>query len=159
MREIPDTWIITTLEEIMVKNNPSIIPVKTPDSFFELYSVPSYDEKKPEIVTGKEIGSNKQVVEENDVLLCKINPRINRVLVVGNYSDHLKIASTEWIPFKHISGIYPKYLEYYMKQNSFINYLILNVSGVGGSLMRTNSAKVGRYDFSLPPFNDKISLY
>src|SRR5258706_867634 len=55
-----------------------------------------FPDKQPEVVSGKEVGSNKQLVEPRSVLLCKINPRINRAWVVGDFTPHTKIASTEW---------------------------------------------------------------
>ncbi len=118
-RELPSGWVWTTLGEIQLDKSTAIVPNKTPDVTFELYSVPSFDTGQPEIVPGSQIGSNKQVVEEDVVLLCKINPRINRVWVVGNRSSHKKIASTEWIPFYKVEGIAPKYLGYFMRTNTF----------------------------------------
>ena len=52
----------------------TINPLDTPDTIYELYSVPSYENQVPEIIKGKEIGSSKITVEDGDVLICKINP-------------------------------------------------------------------------------------
>ncbi len=131
LRELPGGWIWTRLGDIRLDKGKAIVPNTMPDQMFELYSVPAYDLNKPEIVLGKEIGLNKQIVEEETVLLCKINPRINRVWAVGNHSLYLKIASTEWIPFSKIDAI--------------------DVSGVGGSLMRIKADTLAQYPFPLPP--------
>ncbi|MCI0714270.1 MAG: restriction endonuclease, partial [Chloroflexi bacterium] len=147
--QFPEHWIVMTLGELLTGRGQSLNPSAFPDTMFELYSVPSFDENHPEIISGSEIGSNKQYVEEGMVLLCKINPRINRVWVVGNFSEHEKIASTEWITFPQISGVVPKYLAYYMSQDSFAGFLSLNASGVGGSLMRVKPSTVTSYPFPL----------
>ncbi len=122
---------------------------------FELYSVPSFDSHQPEQVAGKEIGSSKQLVGEHDVLLCKINPRINRVWTVGNHSSWVKIASTEWISFPRVSGVCPEFLCYYMQTNEFRTFLSMRASGVGGSLMRINSGTLAPYPFPLAPMREQ----
>lgn len=152
---LPEGWVWTTLGEIRVDKRKSISPKKTPEQAFELYSVPSFSDGKPEIAKGEEIGSSKQVVVEDTVLLCKINPRINRVWVVGDYSEWSKIASTEWIPFFKVDGIEPNYLCYFMQQNDFRDYLTLRASGVGGSLMRVKPATFEDYPFPLAPLPEQ----
>lgn len=95
--DIPDSWEWVRLDEINTYNGKSVHPDKEPTKNFELYNVPIYETRQPEITVGKEIRSNKQTVEPEDVLLCKINPRINRVWKVGNFTQYETIASTEWI--------------------------------------------------------------
>lgn len=153
--QLPNNWILTTLGEIRLDKSSSINPLKTPEKQFELYSVPSFESKTPEILFGREIGSNKITVDEDTVLLCKINPRINRVWIVQTDSDGQKIASTEWIPFFKIQGINPKFLSYYLQQNTFRNFLAANVSGVGGSLMRVRPATLAKYPFPLAPTKEQ----
>src|SRR5262245_29689371 len=99
-KRLPDGWEWSTLDKYRKSKRESINPAKFPEQKFELYSVPSFESRKPEIVMGKEVGSSKQVVHANEVLICKINPRINRSWVVGNHTDNPKIASTEWFVFE-----------------------------------------------------------
>jgi type I restriction enzyme, S subunit len=153
--QLPNNWVLTTLGEIRLDKSSSINPLKTPDAQFELYSVPSFENKKPEILSGRNIGSNKITVAEDTVLLCKINPRINRVWIVKTDSDGQKIASTEWIPFFKTQGVNPKFLSYYLQQNIFRNFLAANVSGVGGSLMRVRPATLVKYPFPLAPTKEQ----
>lgn len=155
---IPKKWIWTTLGEINKGKVKSVTPNRNPDQAYELYSVPSFDSKNPEIIQGKEIGSSKQTVEEKTVLLCKINPRINRVWIVKNHSSYPKIASTEWIPFQYISEILPEYLCYFMQNGAFIEFVSINVSGVGGSLMRIKASTISDYSFPLPPLPEQRAI-
>ena len=101
--DIPESWVWTSVKKIHNKigtiKKKNIIPKRFPRTKFELYSVPSYDANKPEILFGEEIGSNKKIVEPDAILLCKINPRINRVWIVGNYYDFEKISSNTLITF------------------------------------------------------------
>ena len=122
-----------------------------PDEVFELWSVPSYAAGTPEILRGREIGSDKQTVTAGTVLVCRINPRINRIWIVGPKGAHEQIASTEWVPFFPVEGIVPAFLRYYMEQELFRQYLASNVSGVGGSLMRVRPEVVERFPVLIPP--------
>jgi type I restriction enzyme S subunit len=125
------------------------------DQVFELWSVPSYATGRPEVLAGREIGSDKQNVVPGTVLVCRINPRINRIWVVGPRDAHEQIASTEWVPFFPIEGVVPAFLRYYMQQQQFREYLASNVSGVGGSLMRVRPEVVDRFPALLPPTNEQ----
>ncbi|WP_437557543.1 restriction endonuclease subunit S [Acidithiobacillus sulfuriphilus] len=148
-------WRLATLGEFVANRTRGIVPNKTPDTTFELFSVPSLDTGAPEIVRGKEVGSNKQIVDEGTVLLCKINPRINRSWVVSSHTAHQKIASTEWITFPPNEAFEPKYLSYYLKQDSVRDFLAANASGVGGSLMRVKPTTLRDYPFPLAPLDQQ----
>ena len=95
----------------------------------------------------------------DDILLCKINPRINRVWRVGNYTNYKNIASTEWIVVRQ-SQLLPYYLRYVLMSPYFRKLLQSNVSGVGGSLTRAKPVLVKKYVIPIPPFSEqsKISL-
>ena len=146
---------MSTLGEVRLDLSKSVDPKRHPEEQFELYSVPSFAALQPEIVYGHEIGSSKRTVVANSVLLCKINPRINRAWIVGDYSEHNKIASTEWLCFSQIKGIDPSYLCYYLRQNKLRDFLASNASGVGGSLMRIRGAILTNYPFPLPPLPEQ----
>jgi type I restriction enzyme S subunit len=120
--------------------------------------VPSYERCTPEIIKGREIGSSKQIVEPRTVLLCKINPRINRVWVTGDHSPYRKIASTEWIPFFQLPGLEPHYLAYFLRQNVVRDFLAREASGVGGSLMRVRAATLRDFAFHVAPHSEQIRI-
>jgi len=138
------------LGDFLAKRSRGIAPAATPDETFELYSVPAFEGKRPEVVTGAEIGSNKQIVDPHTVLLCKINPRINRAWTVGSFTGHQKIASTEWITFPPHPDLEPRYLAHYLSRKETRDYLAANASGVGGSLMRVKASTVEDLLLPLP---------
>jgi type I restriction enzyme S subunit len=152
---LPTTWAWATLGEFLNARDAVIDPAKHPDQSFELYSVPSFETKSPEIVEGRAIGSAKQLVELGTVLICKINPRINRSWKVGPLGDLQQIASTEWICFPAHPAIEPDFLRYYMMREEFRSFLAANVSGVGGSLMRVRPATLTSYPFQIAPINEQ----
>jgi len=148
---LPGGWLSATLGAIRLDRSTSIDPSKLKTETFELYSIPAYPSGRPEVVTGNEVGSTKKSLAPGTVVVSKINPRINRVWVVGERSAHRQIGSSEWIPFFPLEGLDPKYLAYFMQQDAFRNYLAANVSGVGGSLMRVKPSTLDPYPLVLAP--------
>jgi type I restriction enzyme S subunit len=143
------------LEDINEREAQGIDPGKQPDRTFELYSVPSFDSLLPETVLGSDIKSGKQRVEPGDVLICKINPRINRVWIVGAKGEHDQIGSTEWIIIKPVVGILPEYLLYFCRSNAFRALLNSDISGVGGSLTRARPKFVFKYEVPIAPLAEQ----
>ena len=134
----------TKIKAINESVSESINPMKSPDTVFEMYSVPIFDTGHPEYLRGDEIASNKVVVKKNDVLLCKINPRINRVWVVTDESEHINIASSEWIVVRNKS-YNPHFLAWYFRSPRFKQLMVSEVTGIGGSLTRAQPKAVAEY--------------
>jgi type I restriction enzyme S subunit len=147
----PLGWIQTSLGQVRIDASHGISQQAMRGQTFELFSVPAFEKRAPEILAGESIGSNKVVVGCGDVLLCKINPRINRAWIVTPPRGYPQIASTEWIVFSRTDGLSPEFLAHFFTQDVFRNYLAANVSGVGGSLMRVNARVVSQFPVNLPP--------
>ena len=152
--QLPRNWCWVSIKTINQYLGTSLNPGDFPDTEFELYSVPSSANNYPEIITGDEIGSSKQIVQEGDVLLCKINPRINRVWIVSRYTKFDLLASSEWIVVRN-KIINAKYIMWYFRSPSFREYMMSNVSGVGGSLMRAKPKLVEMYPVPVPPIAEQ----
>ncbi|WP_278957385.1 restriction endonuclease subunit S [Aquipseudomonas alcaligenes] len=157
MSELPNGWVSTTIGEINDYSSGNIDPLKSPEQVFELYSVPIYPTGRPEHLPGQDIGSTKQCVEPGDVLLCKINPRINRVWMVGPKSELPQIGSSEWVVIRQ-PLIHSSFLRYQLSESSFRDKLCSEVSGVGGSLTRAQPKKVATYPLVLPPFAEQTRI-
>lgn len=140
---------IKTVAEINKYQSVSINPMEHPNQIYELYSVPSFDNQYPEIIKGSEIGSSKIIVEEGDVLVCKINPRINRVWVVEHHTKYPLLASSEWIVVRN-GEIESNYLKWYFSSPPFRNMLTSQVAGIGGSLTRAQPKQVAKYPVPIP---------
>ena len=134
----------TTIKEINEYKSKSIDPRKEPETVFEMYSVPAYSTGHPEYLSGEQIASNKVIVEKNDILLCKINPRINRVWVVQDESEKQNIASSEWIVIR-TKKYNPEYLAWYFQSPKFKQLMVSEVTGIGGSLTRAQPKRVANY--------------
>jgi type I restriction enzyme S subunit len=154
LANLPFGWVEATLGELGIGKTENIIPADFSDEIFELWSVPAFPTGMPELLTGSEIGSNKQRVQPGDVLLCKINPRINRVWKVGQKTKYTQIASTEWIVLR-IPEVESDFLVYRFREQNFRNALCADVSGVGGSLIRARPQSVEKLQITLPPLNEQ----
>lgn len=145
MSEVP----MLALEELMAKRCGSVDPSKFPGEQFDLYSIPAFDKGCHEVVVGSSIGSAKQIVQPNDVLLSKIVPHIRRSWVVGQDDGRRLIASGEWIVFRSERAD-PAYLRHVLVSDPFHSQFMQTVSGVGGSLLRARPAQVAKIKIPLP---------
>lgn len=138
----------------MATKSGSVDPTKFTDEIFDLYSIPAFDKGAPEVVAGSEIGSSKQVVQPDDVLLSKIVPHIRRSWIVGKERGRRIIASGEWIVFRS-ERINPEYLRQFLVGDPFHAQFINTVAGVGGSLLRARPAYVAKIVIPLPPLPEQ----
>ena len=152
--KIPHNWRWVKLGGINRYCPHTVDPANQPDAYFELYSVPSMETNYPEIIPGSEIGSSKQSVQKNDVLLCKINPHINRVWKVSKRTDYELLASSEWVVIRN-NRIDPDFMVYCLKSPYFREFMLSHVSGIGGSLMRAQPKHITSYPIPLPPLAEQ----
>lgn len=153
-RPLPDSWRISTFGALNQFPSSSISPANYPDEKFDLYSVPAFPNATPEVKLGKEIGSTKQLVHKDSVLVCKINPRINRVWKIPSPNERRQIASSEWIGFFN-KELNPNFFQYFFRSTTFRSALCANVIGVGGSLTRAQPKKVASIAVPVAPINEQ----
>lgn len=154
MTTLPDNWVSTRFGELNSYKSSNVKPSDYPEESFELYSVPSYPARHPEIQKGADIGSSKQSVEPNDVLVCKINPRINRVWTVMQKGVRRQIASSEWIVMR-APLMNAAFLRYYFLSPNFREMIGEGVTGVGGSLTRAQPKRVAEFPVPIAPIGEQ----
>lgn len=148
------TTELVELDELMARRNGSVNPAKFVDEEFELHSIPAFDAGRPEFVNGSQIGSSKQIVQPNDVMISKIVPHIRRASIVGPSSGRRQIASGEWIVFRS-ERAFPNYLRQVLVSDDFNAKFMNTVAGVGGSLLRARPAEVAKIKIPLPPLPEQ----
>ncbi|MGC7406377.1 hypothetical protein ACPWR0_20835 [Pandoraea pneumonica] len=153
MSDLPQGWAETTIGDCQARTS-TLDPRKCADERFALYSVPSYTEYQPEDVFGREIGSTKQVVQPEDVLLCKIVPHIRRGWTVPAADERRQIASSEWIVFRG-HGLESEFLRRYVLSDGFHEQFMQTIAGVGGSLTRARPAEAARIKIPVPPLPEQ----
>jgi type I restriction enzyme S subunit len=145
---------VVALGELMAPRSGSIDPAQYPDEQFALYSIPAYDSGKPQVCQGIEIGSAKQIVCPEDVLLSRIVPHIRRAWIVDGLNKRRLIASGEWIIFRN-RRVHPPYLRQLLMGDKFHQQFMTTVAGVGGSLLRARPSGVARIQVSLPELSEQ----
>lgn len=126
---------------------------------YELWAVTAYANGLPDIVAGSEIKSSKLEVSADDILLSKINPRINRVWKVQP-SSLPQIASTEWLVcrVKDSSVIHTDYLLRFLRSPRFRNWLTASASSVTGSHARAKSKEILKQVVPVPPLGEQRAI-
>lgn len=145
---------LVSLGSLMASATGSVNPAAHPDETFDLYSIPAFALGEPDVARGREIGSSKQVVRPNDVLLSRIVPHIRRSWVVGEDRKRRLIASGEWIVFRS-DLVHPAYLRQVLVSDPFHVQFMSTVSGVGGSLLRARPAHVANLQIPLPSLSEQ----
>jgi type I restriction enzyme S subunit len=155
---LPDDWKITCLGDINTEKNQNVSPLK--DEIYEYYSIPAYQENnKPEIVKGSTILSQKKILKENMILFGKLNPRVEKVWKVGNYSNYKKIGSGEWITiFPNPYEVSAEYL-FYLELSKFVMPIAKTlVTGSTPSRQRVDPTSFYKLKVPLPPLKEQQKI-
>ena len=147
--DLPLGWEWVKLGDLGIEMRGQVKP--EPGVTYDLYSVPAFPTRRPERVDGASIKSGKRSVQEDDVLLCKINPRINRVWVVAGADGFPQIASTEYMILRlHDPQMAPA-IRWYLSSPRFRDWIKLSVEGATGSHTRAKSGPILDQENPLPP--------
>ncbi|NQU64853.1 MAG: restriction endonuclease subunit S [SAR324 cluster bacterium] len=87
-------------------------------------------------------------------MVCKINPRINRVWVVGRSNGRKQIASSEWIVLRTKQAL-SQFLKYQFSEDNFRQRICTDVTGVGGSLTRAQPKNVAKFSVVIAPLPEQ----
>ena len=150
---VETAWPSKTLGELYVRRA-SVDPAMHSDESFDLFSVPAYERRVPDELTGSEIGSSKVTVEPGDTLLCRIVPHIRRAWVVPPGGGPRQIASGEWMVLRH-PDVDSGFLRQLLLSDPFHDKFMSTVAGVGGSLMRARPAHAASIRIPLPPLPEQ----
>ena len=146
-------WAATTLGDLGVEIRGQMSPA--PGTTYDLYSVPTFPTKHPERLDGAQIKSGKRGVQCGDVLLCKINPRINRVWVVGETESCPQIASTEYLVLRPHEPRMSSFIQQYLSSPKFRDWIRLSVEGATGSHTRAKSGPILQQPIPVAPLAEQ----
>lgn len=154
---IPSAWYTIPVAELNEYESSTVNPKNFTSELFELYSVPIFPTGYPENIDGRSIGSTKQGVMHDDVLICKINPRINRVWKVRKKTSLRQVASSEWIIVRQ-KKMDSNFLVKYFFSPQFRDEMQNNLTGVGGSLTRAQPKLVATYSIPIPSIAEQKEI-
>ena len=128
----------------------SINPQKYPNTVFQHYSIPAYDDgKKPTIETGENIQSNKYVIPQKCILFSKLNPhKDKRVwLMLDDVPDNA-VCSTEFQIVKPNNSEYLYFMYGWLTFKDNYEEIASGVGGTSGSHQRIDPKSI--FAFACP---------
>lgn len=115
IEEVPEHWTISRIDHIATTHRENISPENFIGAKVFHYSIPVVQERGTGAVEDSStVDSNKLVIRCPQVLVSKLNPRKQTVVVAKGHDAYLTVASTEFVP------IVPKPSKVTME---FIHYL------------------------------------
>jgi len=134
--EIPAGWTVVKFSDLTEIPKKTINPQKFPDTIFKHYSLPACDNGLiPENQTGKDIMSNKIILQNNTTLFSKLNPRIKRIWFTCEVQAN-SICSTEFIPYRATNENESGYIFSIINSEAFYASVMGCVNGATGSHQR-----------------------
>jgi type I restriction enzyme S subunit len=156
---IPASWSVEPLSSFNARRPATINPVRYAGETFEYYSIPAFQgNQRPTLAKGSEIGSSKLLLDSGTVLFGKLNPRVEKVWRVGNYSSHRKIGSTEWLPIFPGDNIDAEFLYYLLWSEHVMPKAKKLVSGSTPSRQRVDPRSFYRIEVPLPPIAEQRKI-
>jgi type I restriction enzyme S subunit len=152
-------WTVSSISDLASEIKEALRP--TPGIKYELFSVPAFTGGGPELVDGQSVGSTKRRVRPGDLLLCKINPRINRVWLVPEPVDgRPQIASPEYLVLRmrERDAALERWLLWYLRSPRFRSWIEINVEGATGSHTRAKSPGILRQPVPVAPRKRRESI-
>ena len=151
-REIPAGWEVKSLNQLAQTPKESINPFENPERDYKHYSIPAFDACGSYLVEkGEVIQSNKFIVNKGQILVPKLNPWYNRVILVD--SNEYSICSTEFVILDAIEDYVKGFLFYTVKTDSFISYCTKGSTGTSHSQRRVPPEILKAYNV---PYNKDV---
>ena len=149
---IPQGWQVATLGEIATFVRESTEPQSSPDTVFEHYSIPAFDDGKlPVRQVGSEIKSAKLRVPPDAVLVSRLNPEIERVWLPPAAPDDQAVCSTEFLVLTPTPPFTRHYVYCLARSQAFRGLIESLVTGTSKSHQRARADAVLSLDVLVPP--------
>lgn len=95
---LPEGWEMFRLRDLADHHKRTLQPSEFPGVIYEHFSMPAFSKgQTPALDFGETIKSNKTIIPEMSILLCKLNPEISRVWLPEPPSDYQQVSSTEFL--------------------------------------------------------------
>lgn len=153
--EIPKNWEWVRLREICYN-----LGQKKPDKSFTYIDVSSIDNKtgvlgdESNILTPEEAPSRaRKLVKLGTVIYSTVRPYLLNIAIIDRDFEFEPIVSTAFAVMNTFNGVNNKFLFYYLRSNSFNNYVDSQM--VGMAYPAINDSKLFKGLFPLPPLTEQ----
>ena len=126
----------TDLSDLLTISTMSIAPMEYLGETWELFSIPAFDENhRPVFERADEIKSNKYVIDNDCILISKLNPSTKRLWLPCCTSTR-SVCSTEFIVYKPRRPEHKSFYYAAIDSPRFLEYLLAHITGSTGSRQR-----------------------
>lgn len=131
-------WQMGTVGDLAEIVKVGIKPADLGDRLVEHYSLSAFDAGAPEVVPATDIKSNKVLVQQDLVLVSRLNPHIPRTWRPRLSGDRPALASTEFVPLRAKRDVDVGYLYQVVSSAAFFAHMRARVTGTTGSHQRVD---------------------
>ena len=145
-----DDWKEIKLSDILEIHKKTITPSQTPNTIFEHYSLPAFDDgRNPTYESGDKIKSSKFVIEDDMFLFSKLNPRIKRLWLPCIQTENA-ICSTEFVAYKPKDISMLAFCYSVVDSVEFYDFVLSLTNGSTGSHQRFHPIDTLEYSLKVP---------
>lgn len=144
----------TNLSNVMSISTRSLKPSACLGETWEHYSIPAFDEnRRPVFELADGIKSNKYIIDNDCILISKLNPSTKRLWLPFCTSER-SVCSTEFIVYKPKKPEHKSFYYAAIDSPAFTDFLLAHVTGSTGSRQRTQPGATLRYPMPNPDSED-----
>lgn len=155
--EIPETWKWIRLKEI-VYNHGQITPL-TKFSYIDIGSIDNIKNRlnnDDNILEPKNAPSRaRKIVKIGDILYSTVRPYLHNICIIDRNFKYVPIASTGFAVMSCYSGVYNKYLFYYLLSPAFDSFANKNKNSKGVAYPAINDTRLYMGIVPLPPLAEQ----
>ena len=155
--DIPESWRWVRLKEITY-NRGQTVPQQT-FSYIDIGSIDNLHQKlssSENVIEAKDAPSRaRRIVDKGDILYSTVRPYLHNMCIIDRDFQFSPIASTGFAAITCYSGIYNKYLFYYLLSPAFDSYANANENAKGVAYPAINDDRLYRAVIALPPLAEQ----
>lgn len=149
--EIPSNWTVGRISTYTATQRKNISPDELMGHKVKHYSIPSAQEFGDGLEEdGESIDSNKLLIDRKQLLVSKLNPRKQTILIASPDETLLTVSSTEFVSLIPLA-VDIQYLQYVMLSTPVLNYLKARVESATKSHQRVSPDVIIKMPWGWPP--------
>lgn len=155
---VPKHWTLERLDARAQTHRSSVDPADLEGLEVLHYSIPAIQETgQPAQEDGNSIDSNKLVVSTTQLLVSKLNPHKQVVVLATPHAELLTVASTEFVPLVP-TGESVQYLRYVWQSAVCLHYLLARCESATRSHQRVSPSDITRLQWAWPPQSEQTAI-
>lgn len=156
---IPEGWTTGTFGDLAENQRVNVNPVKFPDEQFDHFSFAAFDEGRvASTERGETMKSGKLLIDQDSVLLAKLNPRIPRVWFARPDGVRRSVASSEFLVLTPRTGSALELIYATCRDPSFQSRLATMSGGTSTSHQRLKLDDLMRLPIPVPS-KDAVEVF